>query len=156
MSMAFLLRSWGHVPVVANTGTDAIQAAGDSAPDVVLLDIGMPDVSGWEVASRLRELPSMTEALLVAMSGYGQETDRIHSEAAGCQIHLVKPVSPEALHDLLSAHQRALGPSGNKERPALAVPGNGGTGFQSIQPFMEGWNPLEQTRPREQSFPPRN
>ena len=72
-------------------------------PDVVLLDIGLPGITGYEVAEQLRRQPEFSQTLLVAVTGYGQEEDRRRSSAAGFNHHLVKPVNPEALHDLLAA-----------------------------------------------------
>jgi two-component system CheB/CheR fusion protein len=70
-------------------------------PDVFLLDIGLPGLSGYEVAQRLRRQPEFSAALLVAVTGYGQEEDRRRSREAGFNHHLVKPVTPEALQNLL-------------------------------------------------------
>jgi CheY-like chemotaxis protein len=69
-----------------------------------LLDIGMPGMDGHEVARRLREPPEFRGTLLVALTGWGQEQDRRRSKEAGFDRHLVKPVDPEALRELLSGH----------------------------------------------------
>jgi CheY-like chemotaxis protein len=99
-SLAMLLRLWGFEPLVAADGPAALDAA-RSRPDVVLLDLGLPKMDGNEVARRLRAQPEMSEALLVAISGFGTEDDRRRSREAGCSAHLLKPVEPEALHRLL-------------------------------------------------------
>ena len=76
-------------------------------PDVVLLDIGLPGITGYEVAEQLRRQPEFARTLLVAVTGYGQEEDRRRSREAGFNHHLVKPVSPETLHDVLAAYVAA-------------------------------------------------
>ena len=72
-------------------------------PDVVLLDIGLPGITGYQVAEQLRRQPEFSRTLLVAVTGYGQEEDRRRSGAAGFNHHLVKPVTPESLHDVLAS-----------------------------------------------------
>jgi CheY-like chemotaxis protein len=72
-------------------------------PDVVLLDIGLPGMSGHEVARRLRQLPGLERVLLVAVTGYGQEADLRRSREAGIDYHLVKPVDLTALQEILRA-----------------------------------------------------
>jgi CheY-like chemotaxis protein len=71
-------------------------------PQVVLLDVGLPDLSGYEVARQLRELPDMTGLLIVALTGYGQESDQQRARAAGFDHHLTKPVEPATLLALLA------------------------------------------------------
>ena len=70
-------------------------------PDVALLDIGLPVMDGYELANRLRDLPGLTGMRLVAVTGYGQETDHQRSRAAGFDRHLVKPVDLDGLERLL-------------------------------------------------------
>jgi CheY-like chemotaxis protein len=72
-------------------------------PDVVLLDLGLPGVDGWELARRLRKAPGLEGIILLAVTGYGQAMDREQSLAAGIDHHLVKPVEPEWLRRLLAA-----------------------------------------------------
>jgi CheY-like chemotaxis protein len=76
------------------------------APDVVLLDIGLPDTDGYEVARRLRGLPGCTAITLVALTGYGQPEDRERALAAGFEAHLVKPVDLAALAQMLAIYPR--------------------------------------------------
>jgi CheY-like chemotaxis protein len=76
--------------------------AAQFAPDVVLLDIGMPGMDGYEVARRMRAMAQLTDALIVAQTGWGQEEDRRRSREAGFDHHFVKPVDPAALEDLLA------------------------------------------------------
>jgi two-component system CheB/CheR fusion protein len=102
-SLAMLLRLGGHDVCVANDGPGAVTAAASFAPEVVLLDIGMPGMNGYEVARRIRLLPGSGRVLLVAVTGYGQEEDRRRSRAAGFDHHLVKPVEFDALARLLGS-----------------------------------------------------
>jgi DNA-binding response OmpR family regulator len=94
---------------VASDGPSACRAVQESLPDVVLLDIGLPKMDGWEVAKRICEQGVWKRPLLVAMSGFGTEADRLRSEEAGIDLHLVKPVDPEELHKLLSRFQSIVG-----------------------------------------------
>ncbi len=102
-SMAMLLRMAGHELRTAHDGLAAIETAEEFRPDVVLLDIGLPGMDGYEVARRLRAATSLNAAVLVALTGYGQEEDRRKSSDAGFDHHLVKPVDLQALDDLLAA-----------------------------------------------------
>ena len=102
-SMAMLLELWGHEVVCVYDGHSALEAAARCCPEAVFLDIGLPGMDGYEVAERLRELPQSAEAILVAVTGYGQDEDRRRSRAAGINYHLVKPVAPETLHSLLDS-----------------------------------------------------
>ena len=85
----------------------ALGLARSLRPDVVLLDIGLPGMSGYEVAERLRESPETGGAKLVALTGWGQEDDRRRSRSAGIDVHLVKPVDPDALMRLLGRWRAA-------------------------------------------------
>ncbi|SIO58251.1 PAS domain S-box-containing protein [Singulisphaera sp. GP187] len=102
-SMASLLsRLWDQVVAVAYDTASALALADSFHPDVVLLDIGLPGPSGYELAQRLRERPGFQTTLLVAMSGWGREEDRRKSREAGINHHLVKPIAPEDLEILLA------------------------------------------------------
>jgi len=90
-SLAQLLEAYGHDVRTAHTGPTAVAAAGDYNADVLLLDIGLPELDGYEVAKRIRQLPTHNNTVLVAMTGYGNEADREQSRAAGFNHHLVKP-----------------------------------------------------------------
>lgn len=92
-----LLEINGHDVRTSNTGEEAIACAADFHPDIVFLDIGLPDLTGYEVAARLRRLPGMGKAKLVALTGYGQEKDKQDAKAAGFDHHLVKPINFDAL-----------------------------------------------------------
>jgi PAS domain S-box-containing protein len=91
-SLAILLRSGGHTVLLAHDGEEAVRVAREHRPQVVLLDIGMPKLNGYEAARQIRQLPGMEHALLIALTGWGQEDDLRRSTEAGFNAHLVKPV----------------------------------------------------------------
>jgi signal transduction histidine kinase/DNA-binding response OmpR family regulator len=97
-SLAILLRLGGCVVRLAHDGPTALEAAQTFRPEIVLLDIGLPGMDGYEVARRLRTCPASADAVLVAVTGYGQAEDRVRSHQAGFDHHLVKPVDLAALH----------------------------------------------------------
>lgn len=101
-TLAELLAMDGHETHVARDGDAAIERTAQLRPDVVLLDIGLPGVNGYEAARRIRELPEGRAVVLLALTGWGQEEDRRRSTAAGFDDHLVKPVDLETLAHLLS------------------------------------------------------
>jgi CheY-like chemotaxis protein len=104
-TIAMLVELWGHQVRVVHDGRAALASLTESPdwlPDVVLLDIGLPGIDGYEVARRLRREPSLDGILMVAMTGYGQERDRQLSREAGFDHHLVKPVDPATLQALLA------------------------------------------------------
>jgi CheY-like chemotaxis protein len=99
-TLSMLLELEGHETTVAHSGPEALTAAERIHPDVVLLDIGLPGMNGYEVARRMRDLaPRPT---LVAVTGWGAEEDRRQAQEAGFDHHLVKPVDPAALTELLA------------------------------------------------------
>jgi PAS domain S-box-containing protein len=102
-TMAMLVSMWGHDVRTAHDAASAVAAAAAHMPRAVLLDIGLPHVSGYEVAQRIRALPGLEETTFVAMTGYGQEEDRRRSREAGFAHHLTKPVASDALKEILSA-----------------------------------------------------
>ena len=95
--LAMLLRAHGLDVQVAYRGAEAIALATAVKPDVVLLDLGLPDMPGEEVAHRLRQDTRASEARLIAITGWGQEADRARTREAGFDLHLVKPVDPDVL-----------------------------------------------------------
>lgn len=101
-SMALLMRMSSHDVRVAHSGPAGLEAAAEYRPDVVLLDIGLPGLDGYEVARRLRQHPELQGVKLIAMTGYGRESDLQRSQEAGFDHHLVKPVSPLRLLELLA------------------------------------------------------
>jgi signal transduction histidine kinase len=100
-----LLKEWGQDTRVAHDALIALDVASQFQPQVVLLDIGLPQLHGYEVARRIRQHAWGKRALLVAITGWGQEADRQQSKAAGIDFHLVKPVDPGALRTLLAGYQ---------------------------------------------------
>jgi CheY-like chemotaxis protein len=100
-SLAMLLRLHGHEVQVAYNGPAALQAAEAGPFDVILLDIGLPRMDGYEVARRLRARADGARPVLVAITGYAYEADRRRSQEAGFDHHLVKPVGPDRLEELL-------------------------------------------------------
>jgi CheY-like chemotaxis protein len=101
-SLALLLECEGHDVLKAADGAQAFELARSSRPDVAFLDIGMPVMTGYEAASRIRGEPWGKEMMLVALSGWGQREDVQRSKAAGFDSHLVKPASFDALNDVLA------------------------------------------------------
>jgi CheY-like chemotaxis protein len=99
--IVMLLQLFGHEAKAAYFGQSALEMANEYKPDVVLLDIGLPDMNGYEVARHLRKHPQTERVGLIAMTGYGQDTDRQLSREAGIDLHLVKPVDPQKLQGLL-------------------------------------------------------
>jgi CheY-like chemotaxis protein len=102
-SLEMLLCMRGHAVRVAHTGTEGVAAARAWSPDVVLCDIGLPELDGYGVARELRQNPTTARVRLLALTGYGTEEDRCRSREAGFDQHLVKPVDPKMLLDQLVA-----------------------------------------------------
>jgi CheY-like chemotaxis protein len=100
--MAHMLKMWHHDVRVVNNGPEALSAAREFMPDVLLLDIGLPGLDGYEVAKELRKQPMFRETPIFALTGYGSEEDRKRAADAGFSSHLVKPVDPDTLRKLLS------------------------------------------------------
>lgn len=97
-----LLEINGHTVFTSNTGKGAIATAASFRPDIVFLDIGLPDMTGYAVAATLRGMPETARATLVALTGYGQQKDKMDAMAAGFDHHLVKPINFDALMALTS------------------------------------------------------
>ncbi len=98
-SLALLHERRGHETRIAFTGPDALAAAAEFFPEVVILDVGLPGMNGFEVARRIRALPGLADALLVAMSGYGSDEDLAEGKRAGFNEYLVKPVDLKKLRE---------------------------------------------------------
>jgi PAS domain S-box-containing protein len=108
-SLGRLLGLLGHEARTAYDGESGVAAAGAFRPDVVLMDIGMPRLNGYDAARRIREQPWGKGVVLVALTGWGQEADRRRSQEVGFDAHLVKPVDPAALDKLLAESQATTG-----------------------------------------------
>ena len=106
-SLAMFLQLMGHDVRVAHDGEKAIEIAEEYRPQTVFLDLGMPGTDGYEVCRRIRNASWGRNVRLIAITGWGQEEDRRKSAAAGFDVHLVKPVDPEALEDLLRDPRKA-------------------------------------------------
>jgi PAS domain S-box-containing protein len=113
-SIARLVEMWGHEVRQAHDGPQALGVAAEYHPQVILLDMGLPGLSGLEVAARLRQDPTFADTVVVMVTGYGQDEDRRQSREAGVDYHWVKPVEPDRLRCLLGAvdlgRQRGHGP----------------------------------------------
>jgi two-component system CheB/CheR fusion protein len=101
-SLRILVSAWGHEARIARDGPAALDAVGDYLPDVVLLDIGLPGMDGWEVAIRLRQVPELVRCVLIVISGYTAEGDVQRSRAVGCDCHLIKLANPDELRRMLT------------------------------------------------------
>jgi CheY-like chemotaxis protein len=100
-SLGMLLRMVGHEVNIANDGLEAVEAAAMFHPEVVVLDIGMPKLNGYEAARRIRAQQGGESIVLIALTGWGQEEDHRRSQAAGFNHHLTKPVELDAFQTLL-------------------------------------------------------
>jgi CheY-like chemotaxis protein len=96
-----LLKIWGHDVRLAHDGPGAVAAARDYRPEVVLLDIGLPGIDGFAVATQLRK-EGIGGRMLVALTGYGEQQDRDRAQQVGFDHHLVKPIDPDTLQKLLA------------------------------------------------------
>ena len=103
--MARYLRLVGHEVLTAHSGLDALEAAKQHSPEFILLDIGLLGMSGYEVTTQLRKEEYGKGAVIIAISGYGQDEDRRQAKSAGFDYHLTKPLDPDRLLNLLSARQ---------------------------------------------------
>jgi CheY-like chemotaxis protein len=99
-----VLEMLGHEVHVAHSGHEALEVAARCRPQIGILDIGMPDLSGYEVAKRIRHEAWGAKITLIAVTGWGQENDKRLAVAAGFDHHVTKPVDPERLADLFEAN----------------------------------------------------
>ncbi len=109
LGLARLLQLLGHEVRIAHDGPSAIEAVHQDRPDVLMLDIGLPGMDGYQVAGTLRSEPDMSSLVIIAVTGYGQDEDRRKSLAAGCNHHLVKPVDYQTLVSLLTTSPASSG-----------------------------------------------
>jgi CheY-like chemotaxis protein len=106
-SLAILLRMEGHDVTVVHDGLEAVKAFDALLPEVALLDIGMPDLNGYEVARQVRQRSLGRAVTLIAVTGWGQQSDKARALAAGFNHHFTKPIEPERVLELLQAAPRA-------------------------------------------------
>jgi CheY-like chemotaxis protein len=106
--MHVLLQSKGHVVIEAADGQAAIEAIEREHPDIALVDIGLPVVSGYDVARQIRENPLFDDVLLVALTGYGRDSDVQNAKSAGFDEHLTKPANADHLDEILRRRGRRL------------------------------------------------
>jgi CheY-like chemotaxis protein len=102
LSLAMMLSIMGHETRTAHDGESALETAETFLPEVILLDIGLPKLNGYEVAQRIRERPWGASMFLIAVTGWGQDEDRQRSSEVGLNVHMVKPVEPSELEKLLA------------------------------------------------------
>jgi CheY-like chemotaxis protein len=100
-SLGMLLEILGHHVRIAFDGSQALEIAEEFRPQVVLLDIGLPGMNGYELAREIRERPALRGAVLVAQTGWGEDADRQRSTEAGIDRHLVKPVDIHVVEEIL-------------------------------------------------------
>jgi CheY-like chemotaxis protein len=120
VSLGMMLRLMGHEVRTAHDGQEAVRTAEEFRPDVILLDIGMPRMNGYDACRAIREKPWGRDVVLVALTGWGQEEDKRRSKEAGFDRHLVKPVEPAAVEKLLAEPRCAPAATGEAHRS----PGN--------------------------------
>jgi CheY-like chemotaxis protein len=120
LSLTTLLREEGYQVRGVHRGAEVLQAVFNFAPDVVLLDIGMPQMSGYDVARTLRERYGSARPVLIAVTGRAGALDRAQSQAAGFEHHVVKPYDPRALLALLASV--APGPPSAGAQPGQSPP----------------------------------
>jgi CheY-like chemotaxis protein len=106
-TMAELLKCLGHSAAVAFSASAALELARQSRPHLLFLDIGLPDMDGYELVRRMREAPETAQARIIALTGYGQPDDKARALQAGFDLHLVKPVGMDELISIISGRQLA-------------------------------------------------
>ena len=112
---------------MAHDGGSAVTAATEFAPDVILLDVGLPVMNGYAVARTLRGLPEFDHVYIAAVTGWGQDEDRRKAREAGCDSHFTKPLAPAMLEDLLSTiGQRTLEGRGGISSPRTRLADSSG------------------------------
>jgi CheY-like chemotaxis protein len=105
-SLSMVVRALGSETFDARDGLEAVESASNLRPDVILMDIGMPKLNGYDAARRIRQEPWGHEVLLVATTGWGKDEDRRRSKEAGFDFHLVKPIDISAVRELLASPVR--------------------------------------------------
>jgi PAS domain S-box-containing protein len=112
-SLVMLLEVLGHQVRIAHDGVAALKAARTNRPDVMLVDISLPGIDGYEVARRMRADPELAGVMLIALTGYGRDEDRHRAIAAGFDHHLVKPIDPTTLHAVVARARESRVRSGS-------------------------------------------
>lgn len=107
-TMGWAKEMLGHQIKLAHNGSDAIRISDEFVPQLVLLDIGLPGMNGYEICQRLQQNPKLAKTIFVAQTGWGEEKHRESTKAAGFHHHLVKPVPLEMLEELLTDIQPQL------------------------------------------------
>jgi signal transduction histidine kinase/ActR/RegA family two-component response regulator len=125
-SLAMLLRVNGHKVEVAYSGAEAIKKAEQVRPQVMLLDIGMPEMNGYEVCRAIRDAPWGKDIRIVALTGWGQDQDRRNTHEAGFDSHLVKPVDPKVLSEVLAGDSSPTETSSRTMKTASELGADGG------------------------------
>jgi CheY-like chemotaxis protein len=114
VSLSLLLQLGGHTTCLAHSGAEAVEMVADFKPDIVLLDIGLPGMDGYEIARAIRGLPILNQPVLAAVTGWGTPEDRLRAKQAGFDEHLTKPVDISTIELLLTtlASRRTQGGEG--------------------------------------------
>jgi CheY-like chemotaxis protein len=121
-TLARLLETMGQHVLTADNAASALELIHSERPDLVISDLAMPNMNGYELAQHVREDPAIADLVLVALTGYGQESNRRRAREAGFDDYLVKPVSLEALQKLLASLSAVRAASGTApERPDSAM-----------------------------------
>ena len=123
VSLGMLLKLSGHEVRLAYDGLAALQQAIDFRPELVLLDIGMPGMDGYEVCRHFRQNADIRNVTIIALTGWGQEEDRQHAREAGFDLHIVKPVEPSVLQRLIESLPECPPPSTTLDPDASRIHG---------------------------------
>jgi CheY-like chemotaxis protein len=102
-TLGMLLELDGHTVRLAHDGPTAVAEAKEWQPDLILMDLGLPGFSGLEAARQIRSSASATRPIIIALTGWGTDLDRVATQEAGCDLHLVKPVAHEVLRRAFEA-----------------------------------------------------
>lgn len=104
-TLSMLLDLDGYEVSIANCGKDALERFSEIRPAIILLDIGLPDMSGYEVARQIRAMPDGGNVTIMAVTGWGSERDQALARSAGCDLHITKPVNFDRLERLLKGEE---------------------------------------------------
>ena len=110
--MAAIIQSWGHSAIIAHTAFEAVKVAQPFRPRVVMLDLGLPDRHGYDLADILRDQAGQRKIFFVAVTGWTQLADQVRGPAAGIAHHLVKPVNHDVVREILAAYAITYNDSG--------------------------------------------